>query len=257
MENNYKIYKITNTINEKIYVGQTNKKIEERFAQHINNALKGCNFHLSKALRKYGIDNFKIEEIKNNLSSEEANFYEMFYISKLKSSERNIGYNMTPGGEGGNTYLTKSEEEMEIIKEKISIANSGGHNGNAHNFKMKNINTNKIFHFGSSTECCKWFLENENISKSRIGLRNLKLAKNFGLQDAYLGKYIFSEEKEEFSNYTLIKSAKGSRPYKIINLDTKEEYYTFGLKPAMKHFSVGEKVIHNKKRFLIMELKNE
>ena len=40
MENNYKIYKITNTINEKIYVGQTNKKIEERFAQHINNALK-------------------------------------------------------------------------------------------------------------------------------------------------------------------------------------------------------------------------
>ncbi len=58
------IYKITNLVNNKIYIGQTIKTAEERLKQHIYAATKHItNTHLSYAIRKYGQDNFKIEII--------------------------------------------------------------------------------------------------------------------------------------------------------------------------------------------------
>ena len=51
------IYKITNTVNGKIYVGQTVRTLEERKWQHINTAKNGHKNHLYNAMRKYGIEN--------------------------------------------------------------------------------------------------------------------------------------------------------------------------------------------------------
>lgn len=58
------IYKITNNINGKIYIGQTIGAIEKRFAEHKNAAKNGCRYALHRVIRKYGIENFSIEEIE-------------------------------------------------------------------------------------------------------------------------------------------------------------------------------------------------
>lgn len=58
------IYKITNNINSKVYIGQTIGTIEKRFNEHKRAAIKGCHYALHRAIKKYGIDNFSVEEIE-------------------------------------------------------------------------------------------------------------------------------------------------------------------------------------------------
>lgn len=122
------IYKITNIKTGKVYIGKTTKSLNYRLQGHINNAGKGNNFKLSLAIRKYGKENFIIKPIDFAETRDELNEKEVYYISEYKSLED--GYNMTIGGEGGNTYIDKSDEEMKTISEKISTAlrkNNGNH----------------------------------------------------------------------------------------------------------------------------------
>lgn len=114
------IYKITNTKTGKVYIGKTTKSLNDRLQGYINNADKGNNFKLSLAIRKYGKENFIIEPIDFAETREELNEKEIHYISEYNSLED--GYNMTMGGEGGNTYINKSDEEMKAISGKISTA---------------------------------------------------------------------------------------------------------------------------------------
>lgn len=66
------IYKITNIQNNKIYIGQSIRPIEDRFHRHINDALNNIlDTHFARAIRKYGKDNFTIEEIDSANSQEE------------------------------------------------------------------------------------------------------------------------------------------------------------------------------------------
>ena len=58
------IYKITNKINNKVYIGQTINSLEKRFKQHLSEAKQGKNCRLHSAIRKYGIDAFVIEPIE-------------------------------------------------------------------------------------------------------------------------------------------------------------------------------------------------
>ena len=89
------IYKITNKINGDFYIGQTIKSKEERFQKHKYNASYGSKTYLHRAMRKYGFDNFTIEEIENQVLLENLDEREIFWIKKL-----NPKYNMTDGGEG-------------------------------------------------------------------------------------------------------------------------------------------------------------
>lgn len=198
-------------INGKVYIGQTSASAIERFDSHCNVAFKDLkNFKISKALRKYGKENFKVETLKICETKEELNFFEKEFIKQFKSTDIRFGYNMTPGGEGGNTYLTKTEDELKEIKQKISIANSGGNNGNAHSFYMKDINTNEIKKFGSYTEASKYFVNlGFDLKTDRVGERNLDEVKSFEFQTVFLDKYIFSET-ENFSIYTFSKPKGGA-----------------------------------------------
>ena len=80
------IYKITNTINQKCYVGQTVKTLEKRFSQHKNNYTKPYfqQIVLYKAFKKYGIENFtfeEVEEVSNELLDEREKYWIKFYNS--------------------------------------------------------------------------------------------------------------------------------------------------------------------------------
>lgn len=95
------IYKITNKINSKIYIGQTSGTIEKRFKEHIKQSKYNDTFHLYRAMRKYGIENFEIEEIEeceDSLLSQKEKYY-IKYFDSYKN-----GYNMTIGGDGVVKY---------------------------------------------------------------------------------------------------------------------------------------------------------
>lgn len=152
------VYKITNTVNGKIYIGQvSNKTVQDRFNRHIKEARFNHPMLIDKAIYKYGADNFVVEQIDIASSKEELNQKEKYWIKYYNSTDKNIGYNLTEGGEGGNTYLNKTEEEMNDIKHKLSIANSGNKNGMSKQIKALNVKTNEILHFETLISACKYF----------------------------------------------------------------------------------------------------
>lgn len=152
------IYKITNKINNKIYIGQVyNKTIQDRFKRHIKEAKFNSKSYIDRAIYKYGKENFICELIDTANTLQELNQKEIYWISYYNSIDHNIGYNLTLGGDGGNTYLCKTKNELSKIKEKISISNSGKNNGLSKSIKALNVKTNKILHFDTLSEACKYF----------------------------------------------------------------------------------------------------
>lgn len=152
------IYKITNKINNKIYIGQTyNKTIYDRFNRHIKEANANSKSYIDRAINKYGKDNFICELIDTAKTLQELNQKEIYWIDYYNSTNKNIGYNLTPGGDGGNTYLCKSDKEMELIKNKISKANKGINNGQSKQIKAYNVNTKEIIHFDTLHDACMYF----------------------------------------------------------------------------------------------------
>ncbi len=94
------IYKITNILNNKIYVGQTTKSIESRWKGHIN-TMKVCpnKNHLYLSMLKHGLSNFKIEVLEECLTRCELNFLERYYIKFYNSVNNKYGYNRSEGGQ--------------------------------------------------------------------------------------------------------------------------------------------------------------
>ena len=116
------IYKITNKINGKIYIGQTIRPIQQRFNRHMNDAINNViDTHFSRAIRKYGKDNFYIECIDKAKNQENLTQKEQYWIQKYNSTNPLIGYNETDAINkcGGNTYKSKTKEELNVIKKKI------------------------------------------------------------------------------------------------------------------------------------------
>lgn len=116
-----KIYKITNLINGKIYVGQTTKSLKERFQKHCWGTTEKDSYHLNmaikKAIKKYGKENFTIELIEE-VETIKLDEREVYWISYYDSY--NKGYNCTKGGQNGATRPTvlSWKLENEVIEAK-------------------------------------------------------------------------------------------------------------------------------------------
>ena len=110
------IYKITNCINQKLYVGLTLSDAETRFKKHISMIYSnGCSA-LYGAIKKYGIESFIVETICLSNDKKELMNLEKHYISELNTISPN-GYNLTTGGE--NCRVTDK------TKQKISTRLKG------------------------------------------------------------------------------------------------------------------------------------
>ena len=102
------IYKITNLINGKIYVGQTSRTPEIRFSEHVH-----ADSYIGSAIRKYGRANFKIEVLEECESKKELDNREQYWIARFESMGPN-GYNLTEGGNDRN-YGTQNGDGWMIV----------------------------------------------------------------------------------------------------------------------------------------------
>jgi len=159
------IYKTTNLINNKIYIG---KRIftKEKF---FKNKYYGSGKLLKDAIRKYGLENFDrevLEEVENELLDQR----EIYWIEKYNANNKEIGYNLTKGG--NSKYGRKIGAMSDETKEKISKSVSKYLNDNGHPFQNKN-------HKAETKEKIREKLKGrklpkkqvDNFIKSRIGLK--------------------------------------------------------------------------------------
>ena len=172
----YMVYMHKNKINGKMYIGQTCCTLEER-AHSNGNHYKTCTLFY-RAIQKYGWDNFEHIILKDNLSLEEANYWEEYYIKFYHTWSEDPecnGYNLKPGGcnkklsEETKNKIKQSrigKKASKKTKELLSNATAGGNNPRAR--KVKCLNNGKIF--SCAKEAAKWCgVDNSTLSKCAKG----------------------------------------------------------------------------------------
>lgn len=176
------IYKITNKINQKIYIGKTLSSIEERFKEHQKESKKNRSEKrpLYDAMNKYGIENFSIELVEE-VPIENLSDREIYWIDFYQSYHN--GYNATCGGEGKQLYdynaivkaylsgklVKELAQEFECSKDTISqalkLANVDSKINGKKNLRKSVIaidkNNNIINSFTSYTDAAKWLYNNQ------------------------------------------------------------------------------------------------
>ena len=118
--NKYYIYRITNNINHKTYIGQ-HKYFKSLL---VDDGYMGSGSYLRKAQKKYGIENFSKEIITIAMSRSEANVLEKYYIAKERKENTYGCYNIADGGQGGGQ---KGYHHTEEAKKRISETHKGRH----------------------------------------------------------------------------------------------------------------------------------
>lgn len=94
--NNYIIYKVINTVNNEVYIGATTTSVRQRQLDHNERANRGESGKFQDAIRTYGTDAFKYEQIFTACSIDELAVKEKQYIIEYKAKEK--GYNADSGG---------------------------------------------------------------------------------------------------------------------------------------------------------------
>ena len=122
------IYLITNTINGKVYVGQTIETVHRRWQHHKYAAKGNRKHHLLNALRKYGPDSFMVETLCECPDQDSLNESEKFFIWILSSYKPSFGYNNELGGSNGRP--------SDASRKKMSDAQKGKHHSDETRRKM-------------------------------------------------------------------------------------------------------------------------
>ncbi|ARM69057.1 hypothetical protein vBSauCG_140 [Staphylococcus phage vB_Sau_CG] len=162
MENKYVVYKITNTFNGKMYIGMSNN-LKTRWSG------KGRQYKPSKgsttarpfynAIQKYGWDSFKKEILFEGLSKEEAWELEILKIEEFQTTDKDKGYNIAPGGNGGKVYQVHPKGML------------GKHHTNENNIRqsefMRNNNPMKEVVWGETHEHPKGMLGKKHTEEKK------------------------------------------------------------------------------------------
>jgi group I intron endonuclease len=129
------IYKTTNKINGKIYVGKDSRN---------RPTYLGSGIILRRAIAKHGKENFIKEIIDRCQTLDELANKEMFWIKQLKSNDPETGYNLTNGGDGGDTYSYLDINEKER-RRKILTAAAKKFNNSEEGRKLLSDNSKRIW----------------------------------------------------------------------------------------------------------------
>ena len=209
------IYKITNTLNDKVYIGQTIKTVQKRFTQHKNNSNKEyfSQIVLYKAFNKYGIENFvceEIEEVPNDKLDEREKYWIEYYDSYFN------GYNSTLGGRTTQLYNWDTDDIIEkymILKSTRAVATEIGCD---HSTIDRILNENgvkrftpsqqqskplyfkkkdEIHHFETTREAAEWLIENGITKMTNPNLVRQEITNRIRNNKKYFGFEIYYESK--------------------------------------------------------------
>ncbi len=169
------IYRTTNLINGKIYIGKKKGEFTEKY--------KGSGKYLKNAINKYGWDNFKVEVIEYCETLDIQNEREKYWIAYYRNQNVEM-YNIANGGDGGDIFSCLPKEQLQEIKDYIGYCNKSGICGN----KGKHLSEEHKRKISESNKGKK--LTPEHIEKSRIAHKGQK-AWNKGLtkDDPRVAKY--------------------------------------------------------------------
>jgi group I intron endonuclease len=158
------IYKVTNTLNGKIYVGQTWQTLHRRWISHCSERknIQGECVKLARAIKKYGKSSFKMEILTVAHTQNVANFWECYFINQYHSILN--GYNIREGGSRGKLSIS--------TRNKMSQSRIGKRASEATKLKMRTARLGKKF---------------INISKSLTGKKRSEETKN-KIRVAKMGK---------------------------------------------------------------------
>lgn len=176
----YRIYLITNLVNNYLYVGQTCKTLTERFKNHVNESGDDTTCYLHNSINKYGPENFKIELIEDNIPEELIDEREIFYIDKYDSYYKNgHGYNMTLGGQGVHGYSHTDETKEKLKLSSVEHWNKLREDTDKYNSLIEKKRMNKGFHWNSEAEGHQILSE---LAKQRTGEKNPFYGKNHSIE---------------------------------------------------------------------------
>lgn len=173
----HKIYKYTNKINGKVYIGRTCQTLEAR-ANGNGKGYKHCTYFY-RAIQKYGWENFEGEIIENGLNDEEAGKRELYWISEFDSTNKEKGYNLRD-----SDYRTYKDE----TREKMRRAQTGKKMSEETKEKLRRSLTGRKL----PKEVC------EKMSSSRKG-RKVSEETRKKLRAANLGRKLTEEHKRKLS----------------------------------------------------------
>lgn len=224
------IYKITNIINSKVYIGQTKKAITVRFKEHSINKTKSA---ISNAIQKYGKENFEVKVLTYCNSMKEMNHREEYYIKLFNTLSPN-GYNLRAGGNNS----TCSDE----TKAKISKAKKGISHSHSEETKRKIGLANRKRKLSEYTK--------QKIANSRLGKKasiktKLKMSKSKeGNKNHFFGSAHTQEARLKISK------ANDSRKIKILCFQNSKIYNSIHDAARDLHLDVANiaRVVHNKQK---------
>lgn len=190
------IYKITNTVNGKVYIGQT-VNCKNRWSRHRSDAKHkpdGRNKHLTSAIVKYGIDNFTFEVLTKADTLEIADDLEIDYIKQYNATDPVFGYNKLPGGQGRRPMSEEMKKKLsDSLKGRISPM-KGKHLSDETKKKLSDANIGNQYRVGTKvSDETKRLLSEINTGKSQSQDTRTKrslsmIGKNTGEKNGMYGK---------------------------------------------------------------------
>lgn len=188
----YFIYKITNLVNGKIYIGKTDN-IKKRWNAHKTaaiNKIPGDYAYFHRAINKYGPDNFKSEIVEEFTSEQRALEAETKYIALFDSMNRDIGYNRTEGGDGASGYKFSEEDKqkMSAHKKVIFIGENNPFYGKTHTEETRTI-------------ISKLMKERQTNDKEKYDAMNIAQC-DLQLEECLIIQHQFLDDKKTFEQLT-------------------------------------------------------
>lgn len=109
------IYKITNLVNHKVYIGQTKNPVRRWYSHRTVSKCKP-KYVINLAMNKYGLDNFEFEVIASCLDQIAANEAEKIIINQYQSKNTEFGYNIQAGGKVVSGWHHSEESKLKSSK---------------------------------------------------------------------------------------------------------------------------------------------
>lgn len=205
------IYKITNKINGKIYIGSTIKPFNRRWNEHVHHARQNTGTVFHKALMKYGFKNFDKEIILTVLDINYIDEYEDYFISFFDSLIFNKkGYNMVGVQKGHRKLITESMKKEWAKPEKKKQRIDAMVEGSRHRFEpivSVHIQSGEVKHYESVHAAMREGVAQSAIyfclnGKDKTGQKRCWFRKEEGLTDLDYqnkAKLLIGEFKLEFT----------------------------------------------------------